>query len=39
LSPGDTGDLEIGADPLSLVDLVADVRRVKGELIATEART
>jgi hypothetical protein len=36
---GDPGDLRIGADPLSVVDLAADVRRVETELIAIEART
>jgi hypothetical protein len=37
--PGDPGDLRIGADPLSVVDLAADIRRVEGELIEIEART
>jgi hypothetical protein len=37
--PGDLGDPRIGADPLSVVDLAADVRRVEGELIEIEART
>jgi hypothetical protein len=34
----DSGDLRIGTDPLSVVDLVADVRRVESELIEIEAR-
>ena len=33
------GDLRIGADPLSVSELAADVRRVEGELIEIEART
>jgi hypothetical protein len=33
------GDLRIGADPLSVGELAADVRRVEGELIDIEART
>jgi hypothetical protein len=37
--PGQHGDLRIGADPLSVVDLAADVCRVKSELIQIEART
>jgi hypothetical protein len=37
--PGESGDLKIGTDPLSVVDLVADVRRVESELIAIEAQT
>jgi hypothetical protein len=37
--PGDRGDLRIGADPLSVVDLAADVRRVESELIQLEAST
>jgi hypothetical protein len=37
--PGDPGDLRIGADPLSVVDLAADIRRVESELIEIEART
>jgi hypothetical protein len=37
--PGDRGDLKIGADPLSVADLVVDVRRVESELIEIEART
>jgi hypothetical protein len=39
LEPGETGDLRLGADPLSVVALAADVRRVEGELIEIEART
>jgi hypothetical protein len=35
----DSGDLRIGTDSLSVVDLVADVLRVESELIAIEART
>jgi hypothetical protein len=34
----DPGDLKIGADPLSLVDLEADIRRVESELIEIEAQ-
>jgi hypothetical protein len=37
--PGENGDLRIGADPLSVVELIADVRRVEGELIEIEGRT
>jgi hypothetical protein len=37
--PGDPGDLRIGADPLSVVELAADIRRVESELIEIEART
>jgi hypothetical protein len=37
--PGDPGDLRIGADPLSVVDLAADIRRVESQLIEIEART
>jgi hypothetical protein len=37
--PGDLGDLKIGADPLSVADLVVDVRRLENELIEIEART
>jgi hypothetical protein len=37
--PGESGDLRIGADPLSVVELIADVRRVEGELIEIEAET
>jgi hypothetical protein len=37
--PGDPGDLRIGTDPLSVVDLAADVRRVEGELVGIEAQT
>jgi hypothetical protein len=33
------GDLRIGADPLSVVELAADIRRVESELIEIEART
>lgn len=34
-----SGDLRIGTDPLSVVDLVVDVRRVESELIEIEARS
>ena len=37
--PGDPGDLRIGADPLSVVELAADIRRVESELIEIEAQT
>jgi hypothetical protein len=37
--PAEHGDLRIGADPLSVVELIADVRRVESELIEIEART
>jgi hypothetical protein len=37
--PGESGDLRIGADPLSVVALAADVRRVEGELIKIEVET
>jgi hypothetical protein len=37
--PGESGDLRIGADPLSVVDLIADVRRVESELIEIERET
>jgi hypothetical protein len=33
------GDLRIGADPLSVVELAADIRRVESELSEIEART
>jgi hypothetical protein len=33
------GDLRMGADPLSIVELAADIRRVESELIEIEART
>jgi hypothetical protein len=33
------GDIRIGADPLSVVDLAADIRRVESELIQIEAQT
>ena len=33
------GDPRIGADPLSVVELAADVRRVESEQIQIEART
>jgi hypothetical protein len=35
----DPDDLRIGADPLSVVELAADIRRVEDELIEFEART
>jgi hypothetical protein len=35
--PGDPGDPRIGADPLSVVELAADVRRVESEQIQIEA--
>jgi hypothetical protein len=37
--PGDPGDPRIGADPLSVVELAADVRRVESEQIQIEAST
>jgi hypothetical protein len=37
--PGDPGDPRIGADPLSVVELAADVRRVASEQIQIEAST
>jgi hypothetical protein len=37
--PGEHGDLRVGADPLSVVELIADVRRVEGELTEIEAKT
>lgn len=37
--PGEHGDLRIGVDPLSVVDLAADIRRVEKELTEIEART
>jgi hypothetical protein len=36
---GVSSDLRIGTDPLSVVDLVVDVRRVESELIEIQART
>jgi hypothetical protein len=33
------GDLRIGTDPLSVVELAADIRRVEAELIKIEAQT
>ena len=38
-SPGEHGDLKIGNNPLSVVELAADIRRVESELIEIEART
>jgi hypothetical protein len=38
-SPGERGDLKIGNDPLSVVELAADIRRVESELIEIEAKT
>jgi hypothetical protein len=37
--PGDPPELRFGTDPLSIVELEADIRRVEGELIEIEART
>jgi hypothetical protein len=37
--PGDPGDLRVGADPLSIVALAADIQRVENELIEIEAQT
>jgi hypothetical protein len=37
--PGDPGDPRIGDDPLSVVELAADVRRVESEQIQIEAST
>jgi hypothetical protein len=40
LEPCDPGDLRIeGADPLSVLELAADVRRVESELIGIEECT
>jgi hypothetical protein len=36
---GDAGDLKIGADRLSALELAADLRRVENELIEIEAKT
>jgi hypothetical protein len=36
---GDPGDPRIGADPLSVVELAADVRRVESEQIQIEEST
>ena len=38
-SPGEHGDLKIGNDPLSVVELIADVRRVESELIEIESQS
>jgi len=38
-SPSEHGDLKIGNDGLSVVELVADFRRVESELIEIEAST
>jgi hypothetical protein len=38
-SPGEQGDLKIGNDPLSVVELIADVRRVESELIEIESQS
>jgi hypothetical protein len=37
--PGEPGDIRIGADPVSVVGLAADIRRVENELVAMEAQT
>jgi hypothetical protein len=38
-SPSEHGDLKIGNDPLSVVELIADVRRVESELIEIESQS
>jgi hypothetical protein len=39
LRAGDPPELRFGTDPLSIIELEADIRRVESELIEIEART